>query len=433
MSRAQQLSAWTYTLSTHLPHLSKSCLFMLAAWSFALVWTQSAGTSTVASFLARLWSQKFNTTRQRLREFYLPANKKRGHKRKELDVTTCFAPLLRWIIANWPDTHPQLPLAIDTTLLGNRFAILVCAVLYRGCAIPIAWKVLDVRKKGAWKPHWLALLAQLNDIVPSNWTVLVLADRGLYADWLYKSIVANGWHPYLRLRRCGQFRLKGQTKWRELDKVLDKAGQEWSGQVECFKREKTRLNCTLMARWEEGQKEPWIVMTDLAAEQADIVWYGLRAWIESGFKDTKRGGWHWEQTKMVNAERIERHWLVMAVGMLWVVSVGGESAVNGGISGVEQTSWAGTGYYWPEATAIAGVGDEGAPEEEQGGGKMKWIERVMSCFRLGVVVVRERMVEGGPMDIVVFWPQQWPRARERGALKWMTFLEPVAETEPLAA
>src|SRR5260370_4752183 len=50
----------------------------------------------------------------------------------------------------------------------------------------------------------------------------------------------------------------------------------------------------------------------------------MRAWIECGFKDTKRGGWNWHHTKMENPARSERHWLVMAVASLWGVSVGGE-------------------------------------------------------------------------------------------------------------
>lgn len=39
------------------------------------------------------------------------------------------------------------------------------------------------------------------------------------------------------------------------------------------------------------------MVTDLAPEQATVVWYGMRSWIEGGLKDTKRGGWHGHQTK----------------------------------------------------------------------------------------------------------------------------------------
>jgi len=48
----------------------------------------------------------------------------------------------------------------------------------------------------------------------------------------------------------------------------------------------------------------------------------MRSWIECGYKDSKRGGWHWEQTKMVDDDRATRLWLAIAVATIWVMSVG---------------------------------------------------------------------------------------------------------------
>jgi len=50
-----------------------------------------------------------------------------------------------------------------------------------------------------------------------------------------------------------------------------------------------RLNCTLLARWDEGYTDPWPLLTDLAPRAGEACWYGLRAWIEQGFKIIKRG------------------------------------------------------------------------------------------------------------------------------------------------
>src|SRR6266542_1033504 len=86
----------------------------------------------------------------------------------------------------------------------------------------------------------------------------------------------------------------------------------------------SRLDCTWLARWDADHKDPWLILTDLEPEQADVAWYGMRAWIECGFKDTKRGGWNWHQTKMQDPARAQRHWLAMVVSTLWVISVGGE-------------------------------------------------------------------------------------------------------------
>jgi len=72
-------------------------------------------------------------------------------------------------------------LALDATTLGQRFTVLWVSVLVRGCAIPVAWKVLASHQKGSWQPDWQTLLVQFDGVIPAQWQVLMLADRGLYA------------------------------------------------------------------------------------------------------------------------------------------------------------------------------------------------------------------------------------------------------------
>jgi hypothetical protein len=39
-------------------------------------------------------------------------------------------------------------------------------VLYQGCGIPVAWKIVKGTEKGSWKPHWLHLFQSFQDAVP---------------------------------------------------------------------------------------------------------------------------------------------------------------------------------------------------------------------------------------------------------------------------
>ncbi len=71
-----------------------------------------------------------------------------------------------------------------------------------------------------------------------------------------------------------------------------------------------------------------MIVADVEPAQAIDLWYGMRSSIKGGSKDTKRGGWGWHQTKMVDPKRAERLWLVIAVATLWAVSVGGEVDAN---------------------------------------------------------------------------------------------------------
>jgi hypothetical protein len=83
-----------------------------------------------------------------------------------------------------------------------------------------------------------------------------------------------------------------------------------------------RLDATLVVVWGQDQHEPWLLLTDRAPDAVEGSWYGLRAWIELGFRALKSMGWHWERTRRTDPARIARHWLVLAIATLLTLAVG---------------------------------------------------------------------------------------------------------------
>src|SRR2546425_2163131 len=312
---------WLGTIMYHLSHLSKPQATVLALWSFGMVLARSCALTAVSSLLAAGMHRKEQTVRQQLREWYYDTKRKRGLKRQALRVETCFAPLLGWVVCWWQGT--QLALAIDATTLGQRFVVLAVSVVYRGCAIPVAWVILPAGAKHAWRREWLRLLRRLGPAIPRGWTVIVLADRGLYAPWLFRRITRLGWHPFLRITTGGTCRPQGQVRGLPLKPLVPQPGPSWAGTGIAFQGRHRQLHCTLLARWETGYKDPWLILTDVPPDASEACWYGLRAWIEQGFKITKRAGWQWQRTHMTHPERAARLWLALAVATLWLVCGGG--------------------------------------------------------------------------------------------------------------
>jgi len=261
------------------------------------------------------------------------------------------------------------------------------SVVYRGCAIPVAWCLVGAHEEGAWKPLWIALFETLRQCVPSDWFVIVVADRGLYARWLYQEIQAVGWHPFLRIKKGGKARLHGSDTSHWLSSFVPVQGYAWSGKVRCFTEASSRLDCTLLARWDADHKDPWLILTDLEPEQADVAWYGMRAWIECGFKDTKRGGWNWHHTKMQDPARAQRHWLAMVVSTLWVISVGGEVDAHQPASSFEAL---------PEAHMA------------RKNAKKRAARRRISCFARGIITITLALLEGRMLPLGRFVPFEWP-------------------------
>jgi hypothetical protein len=178
-------------------------------------------------------------------------------------------------------------LVLDATSLGERWTILSISVVVRACAIPVAWKVVGGHEKGSWRPHWEGLLTYLEGSIPPDWQVLVMADRGLYARWLFQAIVACGWHPFLRLNIGVKARVVGEDAFDWINRWTPTPGTSWKGVVECFAGKASRVRGTLLMHWEAGYEHPWVVLTDLAPEEAEVCWYGMRTWIETGFKDAQ--------------------------------------------------------------------------------------------------------------------------------------------------
>lgn len=380
MSRHPELYHWIDRVSSHFPPLSKPLATGLALWSFGMIVARSCGLSAVAGILAPLLGQPFHTVRERLRDTYREADAKAGARRAQLELSDCWAPWLAWVLEDW--SGRQLAIALDASTLGQRFVVLALSVVYRGCAVPVAWKILPATEKHPWQPEWLALLERLRDVVPRGWTVIVLADRGLYAKWLLQGIVALGWHPLLRINQQGPFRPQGWYHWVPFTTLVPAVGRHWQGRGTAFTGQDTQLNCTLLGCWGAGHQNAWLVLTDLPPHAAQACWYGMRAWIEQGFKRTKRGGWQWQYTRMDDPARAERLWLAIAIATWWLLSVGGEAEATLPVE------------TWPPVPGAA---------RRQGRG---W--RLVGIFRQGWNLIMAALLTHQPLPWGHGCPEPWP-------------------------
>jgi hypothetical protein len=388
----EELCEWSEVVSSKLPQLSHTEAAVLALYSFGMVLTQSCGISTIAVFLGYLLNKQANTVRQQLREFNYEAKAKRGKQRRSVAVEQHFGALLSWIVGWWGEGEQRLALAMDATSFKQVFTVLVVSVVYRGCAIPVAWCVLSGNQKGAWQPHWERLLTLLKPSIPDDWLVLVLADRGLYAKWLYQAIVKLNWHPFLRINGQGTFRPEGDPAFRPLGSLVKATTPTWSGNITCFKTLAAQLDCTLLARFDPKYTDPWLILTDLPPHIADIAWYGMRSWIEAGFKDYKRGGWAWHQTKMTDPARAERLWLVLAVATLWVLSVGGYAEADLSPSSLPMLP-----PYFPYRIRPRTASRP----------------RFVSAFRRGLLIILCALLSGDPLPFGDFVTDFWPSSLSR--------------------
>jgi hypothetical protein len=256
--------------------------------------------------------------RERLRAWLSDGADRPAPCRTQVEVTACFAPLLQWVLAWWGAA--PLPLALDATLDRTRHAAVVVSVLYRSTAIPIGWVVLPANQPGAWLEPLPPVLTALGAGVPASQTVVLFADRGLWSPHLWQQARALGWHLGLRIQRHHHFAPCGRAGRPAVNWVRG-PGHAWVGAGTAFTRAR-RLRATLLVVWATGHADPWVLLTDLAPRAVGVLWYGLRMWIEHGFRALKSVGWQWERTRRTDPTRVARYWLILAVATLWTLAVG---------------------------------------------------------------------------------------------------------------
>lgn len=187
MPSTPELDTWIGEVSSEFNELSPSQARVLAWYSYGMAMTRQCGQTVVSLFLALLLEMSWVNLRQRLREWNYESAAKRGAHRRAVAVEAQFAGLLGLLLKHW-DRPKRVVLVLDVTYLRERHTILAVSVVYRGCAIPVAWRILRGETAGSWHPMWVALLQTLAPVVPPECAVWVLGDAGLYSKRLYQAI-----------------------------------------------------------------------------------------------------------------------------------------------------------------------------------------------------------------------------------------------------
>ncbi len=229
---------------------------------------------------------------------------------------------MRWATAGFTDR--RVALAVDPTNRGDRFTMLPVSVVFRSCAVPVAWQGQRADAPGSGNEHGKRRRGRLRTALGEGWQVRVLRDRGLQSKELFETITDLGWHPLLRVKQGGHFRPAGWSPGRALGPFVTQPGGRWRGRGVAGPTSR-QLRCTLLACGQEGHEEPGLIGTDLSPHDAPAVGYGWRRWIEPGFRDLKSDGWQRSKTRLTAPERGGRGGAAAALATLWGWEAGAEA------------------------------------------------------------------------------------------------------------
>jgi hypothetical protein len=115
-----------------------------------------------------------------------------------IKVHALYGPLIQQALAEWGDG--KLYLALDTSMLWAQYCLIRVAVIYRGRAIPMVWKVIEHKSSSVAYETYKDLLDEATTLLPARCDVIFLADRGFADVDLMKHLKRLKWHWRIRIK-----------------------------------------------------------------------------------------------------------------------------------------------------------------------------------------------------------------------------------------
>lgn len=231
-----------------------------------------------------------------------------------------YFPLVKAALGDW-SLEQVVYLALDTTDLHNGYILIRLAIIYRGRAIPLVWRVL--RRKGVEVGYkdYKGLLQLAVLLLPPGQRIVLLADRGFVHAELVKFARAHRWGFRLRAKSNTIVRLNGHQI-ANMTKLCPPRGHaHFYHNVSVLEEHINGVHLAL-ANPEARDEEPWFIISSDPTDVGTLDEYALRFDIEENFLDDKSGGFQVESGELDDPQAIARLFLVLAVATLLFTSIG---------------------------------------------------------------------------------------------------------------
>lgn len=221
-------------------------------------------------------------------------------------------------------------LVLDDTQQSTHCTLSTLALDYAGRALPLAWCRWSGRLQGAYWKQIDQLLDRAQRILPPQVQPVVLADRGLASPMLLNLIQQRGWDFLVRVQQDTTLRASCSRRAPRVhlgDLVPQPGAPSVTRDGWVFGRGSIWAHTA--AVWRRGYQEAWLLVSnlDLGVEMADL--YAQRMHVEALFRDAKSGGFEWELSRVLRADRAQRLLLGLMLAVLCAVLLG-EASVRAG-------------------------------------------------------------------------------------------------------
>jgi hypothetical protein len=216
---------------------------------------------------------------------------------------------------------PPLVLVIDGSGVGRGCVALMLHVVYKGRALPLAWIVRQGKKGHFPEDLHIALVEQVQELIPEGEAVVLLGDGEFDGIDLQQPLEEAGWSYVCRTGM--HMRATWQNETFRLDTIgtCIKPGTLVAFQEVLFTGE-AYGPIMLLCCWAKGYQEPLYLVTNMASAEKACQVYAKRFRIETFFSDQKSRGFHIHKSHMSDPERLSRLLIAACLAYIWIVYLG---------------------------------------------------------------------------------------------------------------
>jgi Transposase DDE domain len=214
-----------------------------------------------------------------------------------------------------------LVLVMDGSVVGCGCVALMIHVLYKGRALPLAWRVRRGPKGHFPEALHIALVDLVRACLPAGTSVVFLGDGEFDGTTLQQTLNEAGWRYACRTAQSTVATWEGETFRLDALGACSKPGTL----IELKEVKITRdaygpvmvLSC-----WAKGYHEPLYVVSNMDAAEEACRYYQKRFRIETFFSDQKSRGFHMHKSHISNPQRLSRLLIAACLAYIWIIYLG---------------------------------------------------------------------------------------------------------------
>ena len=214
-----------------------------------------------------------------------------------------------------------LVLVMDGSGVGRGCTALMLHVVYKGRALPLAWRVRQAPKGHFPEELHLALVDLIRGLIPAGTPVVLLGDGEFDGTRLQHTLQQAGWSYACRTATSTVALWEGETfRLAVLGACLKPGRLIELQEVYCTREAYGPI--MVLCGWAKGYHEPLYVVSNMATAEDACRWYEKRFRIETFFSDQKSRGFHIHKSHMSDVQRLSRLLLAACLAYIWLVYLG---------------------------------------------------------------------------------------------------------------